>query len=157
MAEPTRSEPSAATRERLEQELARVREQRDRLAVQLGGEDPVDADLGDRGDEAVQLQGLDDLARMDRRIREIERLLAGQDVSGTAPGLADGTVVTLRFPDGDVSTYRIVAIPEDGGDDVVTAGSPLGQALVGRNVGDRISYRGPDGDLHAEVVDLAPP
>ena len=153
MAEPTGSERN----ERLEQELAQVREQRDRLAVQLGGEDPEDPDLGDRGDEAVELEELDDLARMDRRIAEIERLLAGQDMAGTAPGLADGTMVTLRFPDGDVATYRIVAIPEENGDDVVTAGSPLGQALVGPGVGDTISYRGPDGDLHAEIVALRTP
>ena len=64
MAEPTGSERT----ERLEQELAQVREQRDRLAVQLGGEDPEDPDLGDRGDEAVELEELDDLARMNRRM-----------------------------------------------------------------------------------------
>lgn len=156
MAEPTGAEPGTSTRERLEQELARVRGQRDRLAVQLGGEDPEDHDLGDRGDAAVELEERDDLARMDRRIREIERLLAGRHVPGTASGLPDGTVVTLRFPDGDVATYRIATIPEEGRDDVVTAGSPLGQALVGRAAGDTITYRGPDGELDAEVVALAP-
>jgi transcription elongation GreA/GreB family factor len=34
----------------------------------------------------------------------------------------------------------------------VTVSSPLGQALVGRRAGDTVSYRGPDGDLQAEVV-----
>jgi transcription elongation factor GreA len=164
MAEPNgaeRAEPGAATRDRLEQELARVRGQRHRLAVQLGGEDPDDPDLGDRGDEAVRLEGLDDLARMDRRIGEVERLIAGLGAHDTPPGLADGTVVTLRFPDGDVATFRVVSIPEqapaDGQDDVVTASSPLGQALVGRRAGDTITYRGPDGDLQAEVVALHTP
>ena len=153
------SDPSDATHDRLEQELARVREQRRRLAVQLGGEDPDDPDLGDRGDEAFQLEGLDDLSRMDRRIAEIERLIAGPGALNTPPGLADGTVVTLRFPDGDEATFRIVAIPEqapaDSQDDVVTTSSPLGQALVGRSAGDTITYRGPDGDLQAEVVAVA--
>jgi transcription elongation factor GreA len=153
------SDPSEATHDRLEQELARVREQRRRLAVQLGGEDPDDPDLGDRGDEAFQLEGLDDLSRMDRRIAEIERLIAGPGALNTPPGLADGTVVTLRFPDGDEATFRIVAIPEqapaEGQDDVVTTSSPLGQALVGRSAGDTITYRGPDGDLQAEVVAVA--
>jgi transcription elongation factor GreA len=153
------SDPSDATHDRLEQELARVREQRRRLAVQLGGEDPDDPDLGDRGDEAFQLEGLDDLSRMDRRIAEIERLIAGPGALNTPPGLADGTVVTLRFPDGDEATFRIVAIPEqapaEGQDDVVTTSSPLGQALVGRSAGDTITYRGPDGDLQAEVVAVA--
>ena len=44
MTEPAGSEQT----ERLEQELAQAREQRDRLAVELGGEDPEDPDLGDR-------------------------------------------------------------------------------------------------------------
>ena len=164
MAEPTGSagtELSGAARARLEHELAQVREQRQRQAVQLGGEDPGDPDLGDRGDEAVQLEGLDELARLDRRIAEIERLIAGAEVPDARPGLADGTQVTLRFPDGDVATLRIVAIPEqaptDGEDDVVTASSPLGQALVGKHPGDTVTYRGPDGDLRAEVVALHAP
>ena len=164
MAEPTDStgtDSAAATRDRLERELDRAREQRHRLAVQLGGEDPDDPDPGDRGDQAVQLEGQDDLARMDRRIAEIERLIAGADTPDTPPGLAEGTVVTLRFSGGDVATFRIVAIPEaapaDDQDEVATAGSPLGQALVGRSAGDTITYRGPDGDLQADIVTLRSP
>lgn len=164
MAEPDTSgetELSASTRDRLRDELARVREQRQRLAAQLGGEDPDDPDLGDRGDEAVQLEGLDDLARIDQRIGEIERLIADPAAANTPGGPADGTVVRLRFPDGDEATLRIVAIPEqapaDGQDDVVTAASPLGQALVGRRAGDTITYAGPDGELRAEVVALHAP
>lgn len=37
-------------------------------------------------------------AVVDERIREIERLIAGQDTAGRSTGLADGTLVTLRFP-----------------------------------------------------------
>jgi transcription elongation factor GreA len=159
MPEPT--ELNSATRDRLDRELRQAREQRQRLAAQLGGEDPDNPDLGDRGDDANQLEGLDDLARMDRRIDELERLLADPAALDTPAGLTDGTTVTLRFPDGDESTFRIVAIPEqaaaDDQDDVVTAGSPLGEALVGRSAGDTITYAGPDGDLQAEVVALQAP
>jgi transcription elongation factor GreA len=148
-------------RERLEQELAQAREQRHRLAVQLGGEDPENPDTGDRGDDANELEGLDDLARMDRRIEELERLLADPAALDTPAGLADGTTVTLRFADGDESTFRVVAVPEqappDAQHDVVTAASPLGQALVGRAAGDTITYAGPDGELQAQVVALRAP
>ena len=117
-----------AARDRIEQELAQAREQRRTLAAQLGGEDPDNPDTGDRGDDANQLEGLDDLARMDRRIEELERLLADPAARETPAGLADGTTVTLRFADGDEATFRIVAIPEQAPagdqDDVVTAGSP---------------------------------
>ena len=80
-----------AARDRIEQELAQAREQRRTLAAQLGGEDPDNPDTGDRGDDANELEGLDDLARMDRRIEELERLLADPaawrrpPVSSTAP------------------------------------------------------------------------
>jgi transcription elongation GreA/GreB family factor len=155
------SERSDATRARLEEELDRVRGQRQRLAAELGGEDPDARDPGDQGDEAVQLDGLDELARVDGRIAEIERLIAGSGGPDGPPGLADGTVVTLRFPEGDVATLRVVAIteeaPADAQDDVVTVSSPLGQALVGRRPGDTVTYRGPDGDLLAEVVEVHAP
>lgn len=152
------AEHSDATRARLEQELERVRGQRRRLAAQLGGEDPDAPDIGDHGDDAVALEGLDDLARVDGRITEIERLIAGSGSPDAPPGLADGTVVTLRFPGGDVATLRVVAIteeaPADAQDDVVTVSSPLGRALVGRRAGDTVTYQGPDGELEAEVVEL---
>jgi transcription elongation factor GreA len=148
-------------RDRLEQELAQAREQRRTLAAQLGGEDPHDPDTGDRGDAANEIEGLDDLARMDRRIEELERLLADPDAVETPAGLVDGTTVTLRFPDGDETTYRVVAIPEQAPaaerDDVLTADSPLGQALAGQSAGDTITYAGPDGKLSAEVVALRAP
>src|SRR5690348_8062568 len=135
MGEPT-------TRERLEQELAAAREQRRQLADQLAGEDPEDPDPGDRGDASVQLEGEADLSRMDQRIEELERLLADPDALETPPGLPDGTVVTLRFPDGGEATLRFVAIPAGAQagdqDDVVTAESPLSQALIGQSAGDTI-------------------
>ncbi|MDT7580239.1 MAG: transcription elongation factor GreA, partial [Pseudonocardiales bacterium] len=98
------SEHSDATRARLDEELERVRGQRQRLAAQLGGEDPDAPDAGDHGDDAVALEGLDDLSRVDGRIVELERLIAGSGGPDAPPGLADGTTVTLRFPDGDVAT-----------------------------------------------------
>ena len=96
---------------------------------------------------------------MDRRIDELERLLADPAALDTPAGLADGTVVTLRFSDGDEATYRIVTIPEQASADadVVTASSPLGQALAGHQAGDTITYEGPDGDLSAEGVALKTP
>jgi transcription elongation factor GreA len=150
-----------AARERLEQELAQAREQRRTLAAQLGGEDPDNPDTGDRGDDANELEGLDDLARMDWRIEELERLIADPAARETPAGLADGATVTLRFPDGDEVTYRVVAIPEHAPaaerDDVLTASSPLGQALAGRSAGDTITYAGPDGELQAEILALQAP
>lgn len=150
------SEPNPAAR--LEQELDRLRDERRTLAASLGGEDPSEQDVGDSGDQAQQLVGEDDLARIDRRIREVQQVIADLGAADEQPGVADGTVVTLRFPGGDVTTFRVVTIVEEAGtDEVVTADSPLGQALAGRKAGDTLVYPGPDGELEAEVVDLKPP
>jgi transcription elongation factor GreA len=152
------SEQNLAERSRLEQELARLRSERHTLAAGFAGEDPVDPDVGDRGDQAQALEGDADLARVDRRIDEIQHLIASPDAADPQAGIADGTVVTLRFSGGDVATFRVVTIVEEAGtDEVITSDSPLGRALAGRRAGDTLTYEGPDGDLQADVVELRPP
>lgn len=155
---PDASEQNAVDLSRLEQELARLRTERRTLAANLGGEDPDDPGVGDSGDQSQRLEGDDNLARIDQRIREIEHLIADPEAAVSHAGLANGTVVTLRFPGGDVATFRVVGIVEEAGtDEVITADSPLGRALTGHGPGDTLVYEGPDGDLQAEVVDLRPP
>ncbi|MGH3972199.1 MAG: GreA/GreB family elongation factor, partial [Pseudonocardiaceae bacterium] len=71
------------------------------------------------------------------------------------------TEVTLRFDDGEVLTLRVVAIPEEIGEDddagAVTLDSPLGRALVGGEVGDIIQYATPSGTALVEVLALQMP
>jgi transcription elongation factor GreA len=154
----------AETRERLDQELAQLREHRSRLADQLGGEDPEDPTGGDRGDDANQLEGLDDLARLDQRIRDLQQRIAERfesDPDQQDDGLPDGTVVRLRFDDGDETTYRIVGlveeVPEAERDGVLTSDSPLGKALAGHTGGDTVSFDGPDGPIEARLLELRTP
>jgi transcription elongation factor GreA len=155
------SEPIAATRNRLKQELARVSDERRNLAAALAGEDPQDPTGGDSGDQADLLERSDDLARIDQRITEIGHLLTDVDTPHDPQDPPDGTVVTLRFQDGIVATFRVVSIteeaPADHQDDVLTADSPLGRALAGRCAGDTITYSIPDGEARAQVIDVQPP
>ncbi|MGH3546992.1 MAG: GreA/GreB family elongation factor [Pseudonocardiaceae bacterium] len=155
------SESTVETRIRLEQELARVRDERDDLAAALGGEDPEDPAGGDSGDQADLLERSDDLARMDRRITEIRHLLADLETPQDPQDPRHGTVVTLRFADGTVATLRVVAIteeaPADRQDEILTADSPLGRALAGRHAGDTITYSVPDGEAQAQVIAMQLP
>ena len=161
MSEPSPSESSAGTRERLEQELSELREHREQMAAALGGEDPEDTDADSRGDAATELEGLDAIGRVDRRITELEHLIAGPDLPPPPDGIPDGTSVTLRFADGEVASFTVVAIaqelPGDEQDEILTTDSPLGQALAGHRVGDTITYSGPDGDARAEVLAMDAP
>ncbi len=144
----------------LEQERDRLLAERRRLAAALGGEDPAEPDVGDRGDQAQRLEGDADLGRLDARIRELERLIADPPAAG--PGEpAPGTVVTLRFPGGDEASFRVVTVAgeagEGGAEEVVTVDSPLGRALAGHRAGDTLTYAGPDGELRAQLIALRPP
>jgi transcription elongation factor GreA len=142
----------ARTRQRLEEELTQLQARRKALADELGGRDTV----GDRADHADLLEQADDVAWLDDRIAEITGLLARGGVPEPAAGrLPHGAEVTLRFDDGEVSTLRVVAIPEEATEDdagAVTLDSPLGRALVGSKVGDIVQYGTPSGPALVEVL-----
>lgn len=148
----------ARTRRRLEEELARLRARRAALAAELDGRDFV----GDRADHAEALEQADGVAWLDDRIAEVTGLLArGGPPEPPASRLPHGSEVTLCFEDGEVSTLRVVAIPEevaeDDDADALTLESPLGRALVGSEVGDIIQYRTPSGTALVEILALRLP
>lgn len=142
-------------RERVLAELATLTEQRDRLAAERAAHDPV----GDGGDQAASLEQSDDLALIEDRIDELQRWLDGE--SSSAAGLPDGTEVVLRYPDGAEVRMNVVAIAAeidtDSDTDTLTAGSPLGLALVGRSAGDTVTYETPQGAQQVEIVSVVLP
>ncbi|MCX2180256.1 GreA/GreB family elongation factor [Streptomyces sp. SKN60] len=137
----------------LRRELAELRTERAAVAVTLrGGDDAV----GDRADEADELQRADEVARLDERIARIEERVRGAAVAGapSADAVGVGSTVTVRFEDGGESTVH-VGEPADADDPaLVTSDSPLGAALLGRRAGDTVTYRTPGGPMNAVVVSV---
>ncbi|MFG2330856.1 GreA/GreB family elongation factor [Streptomyces sp. NPDC048604] len=145
---------SAAARTAVEQELADLSREREAVAVTLrgGGGDQT----GDRVDQADELERGTELARLDRRIAELEGRLKEADVAG-APSTDEvgaGSTVTVRFADGDEQTLHIGEVAEMYDAAMVTADSPLGSALMGRRAGDTVTYKAPDGPTSAVVVSV---
>ena len=70
--------------------------------------------------------------------------------------VSTGMVVSLRYVgDDDVERYLIGSIEERReGVAVVSPNSPLGQALMGKKEGDRVSYDAPSGPLEVEIVEV---
>ena len=97
---------------------------------------------------------------MEARIRQLEAMLADVQIVNTEAGVAGevttGMVVALRYAgDDDVERYLIGSIEERReGVSVVSPNSPLGQALIGRRQGDRVSYDAPSGPLEVEIVSV---
>ena len=143
-----------AARDQLAAELARLRQRRDRLEVEVKNDRGM---IGDHGDAAEAIQRADELVVLADRINELDRLLRTgpprSDKSDTLPG---GTEVTLRFSDGEVVTMHVISIVEEtpvGREaETLTARSPLAQALVGHQPGDTVTYSTPQGENQVELI-----
>lgn len=143
---------SDTARHALEQELADLREERKNVAVTL--RDPEE--VGDRADEADELQRSDELQRLDDRIGSITTRLKQASLAGSPPAdrIGAGSTVTVRFGDGSVQTLQIGETAAELGRTLVTADSPLGRALLGHRPGDTVRYEAPQGPQSVVVVSL---
>lgn len=84
-----------AARDHLAAELARLRQRRDRLEVEVKNDRGM---IGDHGDAAEAIQRADELAILGDRINELDRRLrTGPTPWSGSETLPGGTEVTLRF------------------------------------------------------------
>lgn len=103
----------------------------------------------------------EELGKLDGRIVQLEQMLERAEV-GAADD--DGTIspgfkVSYRFiGDDEIETF-LLGSRELADDDieVYSPQSPLGSALIGRRIGEKVSYVAPNGKtLEVEVIDAAP-
>jgi len=150
---------SGEARERVSAELARLRERRDRLEAEVRNDRGA---VSDHADAADAIQRADELVGLDERVAELDRLLHAGPAPSNGKELPFGTQVKLRFSDGAVVSMQVISVIEEapgGGDDIepLTAGSPLGQALVGHKAGDKVKYSTPQGEQQVELLDVKYP
>jgi transcription elongation factor GreA len=146
-------------RDRVAAELVRLRQRRDRLEIEVLNDRGM---VGDHGDAADAIQRADELAGLDDRISELDRLLlAGPSQAHEDGTLPDGTEVTLRFTDGAVVTMLVISVveqtPVGREGETLTARSPLGLALAGHQPGDTVTYSTPQGQNQVELLELKYP
>jgi transcription elongation factor GreA len=114
--------------------------------------------LGDLSENGDYHAAKDSQGKMEARIRQLQALLEGAVIyrgSEAKTGeVATGAVISLRYEGDDaVERYLIGSIEERReGLSVVSPNSPLGQALMGHRIGDRVSYDAPGGPLDVEIV-----
>ncbi len=114
-------------------------------------------ELGDISDNAAYEAAKQDQAMLEGRIAKLESLLKEavvRDKPADSSTVAQGVVVTVR--DGELEDSFVVAEPEERitGARVLSPRSPLGQALLGKRVGDRVTYEAPGGTFTYEIVSL---
>ena len=117
-------------------------------------------ELGDVSDNAAYETAKQDQAMLEGRIARLEELLKNavvREAPTHSEVVTPGIVVTVR--DVDASSTEdsfMLAEPEERvtGARVLSPRSPLGQALLGKRVGDRVTYEAPGGTFTYEVVSL---
>jgi len=116
--------------------------------------------LGDLSENGDYHAAKDSQGKMEARIRQLQALLKDAVVVNVASGPCDtvvaGSVVTLRYEgdeEDETQEFFVGSIEErQSGLTVVSPGSPLGQAVVGRSAGETVEYAAPGGTLRVEIV-----
>ena len=115
--------------------------------------------LGDLSENGDYHAAKDTQGKMEARIRQLQATLKKAVVvedAGASDTVGTGTVVAIRFEgDDEVERFLVGSIEERGEElSVVSPGSPLGQALLGRSPGDVVEYEAPGGVLRVEIVKI---
>jgi transcription elongation factor GreB len=139
---------------KLQQELSRLLHTERPRVVQEVSEA---AAQGDRSENAEYIYGKKRLREIDRRIRFLTKRLDSAVVVESEKvaqkAVFFGATVEIRDGDGGLSTYTIVGPDEvDASAGRISFKSPIGQALLGKKVGDVVSVRRPAGEIELEIV-----
>jgi len=113
---------------------------------------------GDLSENSDYINAREELEFLDGRIEELEGVLkTALIVDGNSPkkiddGVALGTRVTLKV-NGDKHIYEIVGEWEaDPVNKKISHESPLGRALVGKKIGEKVDVEAPAGKVAYEIL-----
>jgi len=146
---------SAPTYERLQAELDDLKT---RGRVEIARAIEAARALGDLSENGDYHAAKDAQGKMEARIRQLEAMLGDAEVVqvSSAEEVTAGVTVRLRYTgDDEVERYFVGSIEErDSGAQVISPGSPLGQALMGKRAGQSVTYDAPSGQLEVEIVSV---
>ncbi len=117
-------------------------------------------ELGDLSENGDYHAAKEEQGKMEGRIAHLAQMLKNANIV-SADGsneISPGSVVTVRYEgDDDTERYLIGSIEERMDDlDVISPGSPLGEALRGHVTGDQVAFVTPTGatlQVHVVAVD----
>ena len=138
-------------RDRLEEELRDLVENRRTVIVQRVATARAEGDLSEN---FAYHDARQELGLLDGRVKTIEATLRNAQVLETTVGevVGLGSTVTIRDEFGE-STYVIVGpVEADVAGGRISMMSPLGAVLMGRTVGDEVSFGSPGGTRSAIIA-----
>lgn len=125
--------------EELKAELEQLISKRSEVAEAIR----VAREQGDLSENAEYHAAKDEQQVMESRISEIEYILANVEVIAAPKGKKDkvqlGSCVELKGPKGDMKKFQVVGTVEaDPLEGKISDESPIGQALMGKQLGDKV-------------------
>ena len=121
-----------------------------RQALEDGGELTENTEYEDAKNEQAFIEG--EIVRIDRILRNAKLI----EATGDTNKVHIGSVVTVKEKGADdAEEYRLVgpaeANPREG---KISTESPLGKALMGAKVGDKVKIKAPDGDIVFQIREI---
>lgn len=132
--------------------LTRREEIKEQIAVARG--------FGDLSENAEYDEARNEQAKVEARILELESLIENAEIIDESTmdirSISLGSVVKLRDEDFDEEiTYSIVGSNQaDALEQKISDQSPIGQALMGKKAGDRVTVIAPAGEIHFRVLEV---
>jgi transcription elongation factor GreA len=117
--------------------------------------------LGDLSENGDYHAAKDDQGKMESRIRQIDNVIRNHEIvekDENASQVQHASIVSVIYDgdsEDDASEFFIGSIEEKpDGVLVASPSSPLGAALLGKQVGDNVEYEAPSGVLKVKIVGL---
>tara|TARA_B100000579_G_scaffold24887_2_gene17520 strand:- start:862 stop:1329 length:468 start_codon:yes stop_codon:yes gene_type:complete len=114
--------------------------------------------LGDLSENGDYHAAKEEQGKMEGRILHLSSVLENCEIVEQASNdsVAPGVIVEIRFEGDDATeTYLFGSIEERrDGLEIISPGSPMGQALEGGSVGEVVAYEAGAGSLSVEIVSI---
>lgn len=115
--------------------------------------------LGDLSENGDYHAAKEEQGKMAGRIIHLASILENCEITETADNssVQPGTIVEIRYEDDSATEKMLFGSIEERreGLDVVSPGSPLGQALAGAQVGASVTFEAPNGPLQVEIISIS--
>lgn len=137
----------------LEAELEELKGRRGEIADKIAEA----RDYGDLSENADYDTAREDQALVETRIAEIEDILANAQIIKAKSGskISVGSTVELKV-DGKSVTYTLVGpVEADPLEGKISNESPIGEALMGKTVGESVTITTPKGSIAYEIVKIS--
>ena len=112
---------------------------------------------GDLSENSEYDEAMNDQGRLEARIAEIENILKNSEIiTEGESGIHIGSVVALLDLDEDEEEEYVILGENESAPDrsYISAESPVGKQLIGKNVGDSITVEAPGGVVNFKVTQI---